>query len=176
MGHYQKGAHAGIQLVVRIFTSPDVFREIARLGHLPDIVEIGTDPCQNGVGADLVGGGGGQIGECEAVMVSSRCLKREPLKEWVPEVGKLQQGHIGGQAGKRFKQGQQQEREERGAHPAADAGECHGCRQGIAMELSCQDSHAGQLQQAGNQTHPDELCAAPQTACHPGCGSGGDQS
>ena len=74
---------------MRIFISFLVFHEVLRLDEFADIVEISAHPREQIVGADRAGGGVGERGHDQGMVIGSRRLKAHAFEERVVKVAHL---------------------------------------------------------------------------------------
>ena len=114
LGHFNAVLHVGNDnqrgegrrnLIVGVDALILIFRKIGRSFQLADIVIIGSYPHQKGIGANGIGGGLGQVGYEDAMVVSPRGFGHEPFDQRVSRGGKLHQFHRCGQLQAVFQQG-----------------------------------------------------------------------
>ena len=72
-----------------------VLDEVVRLEHLADVVEIGPDADEQGVGADPLGGGLGDRADGDRVVVRARGAADQLLEQRVGDVAQLEQADPG---------------------------------------------------------------------------------
>src|SRR5208283_3452349 len=97
VGDNYQGAHAWFEPVMGVASTALVFNKIIRLSLLPDfsnVVIIGADPCQQGICADQLRGCLGEAPHHYGMMVGSRSFKRQLFKNWMVEIGDLEQLHV----------------------------------------------------------------------------------
>ena len=81
MGNEDEARHRWSEMVVFIFSPSDVLNEVERFFQLPNVMIISTDPCQQGVGRNGFGSTLHQTSDDDAVVIRSRSLKDQVLKE-----------------------------------------------------------------------------------------------
>ena len=91
-----QGAHGRSQFVVGILPGGRVFGEILWLGKFTNVVEIGANAAECGIGTYLLGAGLSKISESQRVMVGPGGLEAEAAKQRMIQIGHLQPGDIGG--------------------------------------------------------------------------------
>ena len=97
VGDNYQGAHAGFEPVMGVASTALVFNKIRGLSLLPYfsyVVIIGADPCQQGICADQPRSGLGEAPHHYGMMVSSRSFNRQLLKNWMVEIGDLEELHV----------------------------------------------------------------------------------
>lgn len=106
VGNDDERAHRGVEQLVGVAIAAVVFDEVLRFDELADVVEVGADAALGGVGADGFGGGFGEVGEVEAVVVGAGGFFLEALENGVVEVGHLEPGDIGDAVEEPFEDGE----------------------------------------------------------------------
>ena len=82
---------AGRKVGVAVGRADLVLDEVMRLEHLADVVEIGPDAHEQGVGADPLGRGLGDRAHGDRVVVRARCAADQLLEQRVGDVAQLEQ-------------------------------------------------------------------------------------
>ena len=82
---------AGASLACRLVVPDLVLDEVVRLEHLADVVEIGPDAHEQGIGADAFGGRLGDGADGDRVVVRARCAADQLLEQGVGVVAQLEQ-------------------------------------------------------------------------------------
>ena len=83
-------------MIVFVLKAPDIFDEIERFFQFSNVVVVGADPCQKGIGGDGFGCSLDQAPDDDAMMIGPGRLKGQVLKEGIVEIGKFQELDIGG--------------------------------------------------------------------------------
>lgn len=90
VGDEDKGTHAGGEVIMGIFPRGHVFNEVLGFGELTDVVKVRADTTEGGAGTDGLGGGFGEAGDHQAVVVGAGGLNAEAAHEWMIQIRKLQ--------------------------------------------------------------------------------------
>ncbi len=123
VGNNDEGTHGRGEVVVGILTQMHILGEILRFDEFPNVVEIGGDTANGGVRTDFFGGGFGEVGDSEAVMVGAGCLEAETLEQGVVEIRHFEPGNIGGESEEGFEDGEESADYDGGADAHSESGE-----------------------------------------------------
>ena len=135
------GAHVGVGVLMRVVADL-VFLEIQGPLELADVVEIRARAGQQGIAAHGLGGGLGEVGHDDAVVVGARRLDQQAAQQGVVGIAQLQELSRGGQVEEGLRQRVQRDAQHRGQQRAAGApqGVCeHVGHGGIGHETDGQD-------------------------------------
>ena len=114
------GAHVGVGVLVGVVADL-VFLEVQGPLELADVVEIRARAGQQGIAAHGLGGGLGEVGHDDAVVVGARRLNEQAAQQGVVGVAQLQQLCGGGQVEEGLHQRVQRDAQHRGQQGAAGA-------------------------------------------------------
>lgn len=89
-----------------VLTGGRVLGKILGFGKLADVVEIGTDAAEGGVGPDLLGAGLGKVGEGQGMVIRPGSLEAQTAQQGMVQVGHLQPRDVGGDAEEFFQKRQ----------------------------------------------------------------------
>ena len=123
MGHDDQCAHGRGEFAVGILADAHVFGEILGLHELADVVKVGADARHRGIRPDGLGGGFGEVGDDEAVVVGAGCLDGQALEQRVVQIGEIQPGDVGRESKKTFEHGQRAHNQDRSQDAASDCGQ-----------------------------------------------------
>ena len=120
VGGHDGGAHVGVGVLVGVVADL-VFLEIQGALELADVVEIRARAGQQGVAAHGLGGGLGQIGHDDAVVIRARRLNQQAAQQGMVGIAQLQELCRGGQVEEGLHQRVQRDAQHRGQQRAARA-------------------------------------------------------
>ena len=142
-----EGAHGRGEMLVAAFAAGgDVLDEVLGLEHLADIVEVGSHADEKAVGADRFGGGFGDAGDGDRVVVGAGSAADEFLQERVRGIAELEEADVGHDAEQLFDERQAAGHEvtrEQAPHRAGGTQlEQRGMLQDVAERLGLHDADA----------------------------------
>lgn len=156
VGNNDEGAHGGGEVVVGILAQMHILGEILGFDEFPDVVEIGGDAANGGVRADFLGGGFGEVGDSEAVMVGAGCLEAETLEQGVVEVRHFEPGNIGGESEEGFEDGEESADHDGGADAHSESGEALPADHGPVGFPKCSEEDGADLAEGRGEGEGDE--------------------
>src|SRR5207237_1121462 len=126
-----------------------VLAEEHRVLALPDVVIVGADPRQQGIGADLGGGGFHQRPADDAMVIGAGRLDDEVLEQWMVEARKLEEPDAGDIAENRLQEARGEEHHERREEGPRDERSGGGGERLRLVEAALEEGEGGEDANAG---------------------------